>query len=137
LVGPLGLAFGGLEGAANVKEALVIWLGIILLIGSMLFPPYGYTKVRVATVTKQSAEIVNVDTNVVPWTYVRHQFLLSEPNTTDPRLRKKAVSSEKFEDWNHVLDMRIAWHIAAIQAAIIILVTGGAVFTLRVRRNKG
>ena len=27
-----------------VKETLVIWTGIILLIATLIFPPYGYTK---------------------------------------------------------------------------------------------
>lgn len=127
-----------------MKETLVIWLGIILLIVTLLFPPYGYTKIKTDfNHIRKSGEHYDPDLdytthNVVPFTYVRHQFILSAPNDYDPRLLKRdlALSDRNtlIED-SEVEDMRIAWHIVAVQAAAIILFTGGIVFTLRVRQK--
>jgi hypothetical protein len=122
-----------------MKEALVIWLGIILLIVTLLFPPYGYTKIKTDFLQiVKPGEHYDLDRNftahdVVPFTYVRHQFILSEPNDYDPRLLKPDAAD--YHAYSKVEDMRIAWHIVAVQAAAIILLTGGIVFTLRVRQK--
>jgi hypothetical protein len=130
-----------------MKETLVIWLGIILLIVTLLFPPYGYTKIKTdfSHIMKPGEHYdLDLDENhtsheVVPFTYVRHQFILSEPNRSEPRLEKGDAEFANLVPNTHAYseaeDMRIAWHIVAVQAAAIILLTGGIVFTLRVRQK--
>jgi len=120
-----------------MKEILVIWLGIILLIVALLFPPYGYTKIKTDVLDTKNHYDVSTRHEVVPFTYVRHQFILSKPNLSEPRLAKRdaAYLVPNTLTYFEVEDMRIAWHIVAVQAAAIILLTGGIVFTLRVRQK--
>lgn len=109
-----------------LKEVVVVWTAIALAIVSLLFVPYGYTKIT-------SHDLRTEIPIVVPWTYVGHRFILSEPPRGDPRLLKSVkLSPTHFET---IDDMRIAWHIVAIQVAIIVLLAIGAIFSLRKRRQ--
>src|ERR1035437_9676256 len=99
-----------------MKEALLIWLGIILLIVTLLFPPYGYTKIKTDySQILKPGEHYDPDLNytsheVVPFTYVRHQFILSEPDIFEPRLAKRGVEFTKIvpdtRSYSEVEDMR-------------------------------
>lgn len=125
------------EGIGVMKEVIIIWVAIILVLLSILFPPFGYTRETIHSIF-ETDPVRLVDTQfVVPWTYVGHRFIFSEPPTTDPRFKKRynSLPGSGVISRATVDDMKIAWHVIAIQVAVIILVAGGLVFTLMIQRR--
>ena len=108
----------------TVHEIIVIWIAIILIILCFIFPPYGYRKIKIFTMQKGSTwsneEIISV-----PWTYVGHKFIFSEPPKNDPNLFNKFNSDEQFIRIASPYDMSIEWIIVIVQVAIIIILTAG------------
>ncbi|HEY3931576.1 MAG TPA: hypothetical protein VGM58_04320 [Verrucomicrobiae bacterium] len=113
----------------NMKEALIVWLGIILLIVTFLFPPYGYTKTRTDFIFDGRSDLNSSTNEVVSFTYIHHQFILSKPN--DSVLTHTIYSSYMVATW--ATNIHIGWHILAIEDITVILLIGGIVFTLRKR----
>ena len=119
--------------ATNIKEAIAIWLGITLLILTLFFPPYGYNKTRTDVYLLANAELYTTNTvEVVPFTYIRHQFIFAKPS--DSLLNRITISSGFVVDTS-ATNIHIALHILIIEAVIIILLIGGIIFTLRLRRK--
>ena len=71
----------------------------------------------------------------MPWTYVGHRFILSKPPTHDPKLGPDEWVGGWLYTRDDIAGVGIGWHIVGVQAAIIILLTGGTVFTLRAREK--
>lgn len=118
-----------------MKDALIVWSIIILVIVSIIFPPFGYTKITVHTIPKDSRVPSYEHQMVVPWTYVGHRFILSKPPRHDRNL-DKIFKSDYYDIEVAILDdVGIAWTIFAIQVAVSILVAGGVAFSLRTQRK--
>jgi|ERR1051326_2500957 hypothetical protein len=124
----------------HVKEITIIWIAIVLIIVSFLFPPFGYTKVTVQSFPVTDLLISSGFTNettheIFPWKYIGHRFIFAEPPRRDPKLDAyyKQVSSSGFKFVHSIDDMQIAWRVVAVEDLIIILLAGGAIFTLSKR----
>jgi lipoprotein signal peptidase len=112
-----------------MKQIVILWIAVGLVITSLLVPPFGYTEFVVHTVSK--GEVTKVP-NIVPWTYVEHRFILREPPTGDKKLSHYFSKSEGFLSFASVENMGIAWPILTVQIVIIILLALGASLTVRV-----
>jgi hypothetical protein len=110
-----------------MKEIVIIWIAIILVIVALIFPPYGYTKITGSIISVTSLDIPDIH-SVTPWTYVGHSFIFSLPPYISDT-SKDGRTTFSFEG------MRIGWHIVAIEIAVIILITSGVIFSLRIRRR--
>ena len=116
-----------------MKEKIIVWISILLLVLVLLFPPYGYTRYTVTTLTRPTGTVPPHETHlVVPCTYVRHTFILSAPSTYDARIWK----IQEDDPQNHPIlavvdDMHILWPVMGVEAAIILLIAIGSIFTLR------
>lgn len=120
-----------------MKETIIIWVTIILVILSLLFPPFGYTRITVTSFQKNLLTVPPTSTpKVVPWTYVGHRFIFSQPPMTDPALEERFKSDHLMIRVARVDDMRISWPVIAVQIAAIIVVAFGLAFTFRIQRKR-
>lgn len=119
----------------SIKEIDIIWAAIILVIISLLFPPFGYTKFTVSRIVL--SPLISIEKHYdVPWTFVEHQFIYLEPPKFDQKLEDRFKSDDPKDSVSiNYEDMKIAWHIVAIQVAIIILIASGLIFTLRSQKK--
>ena len=131
-----------------MREIIIIWVAIILIVVSLLFPPFGYTSYTVHPLLNTElidpSKLADVSETfkdyrvVIPWRYVGHRFIFSPP-FTDPHLQKVYSGFDKkraVSESSDVDDMRIAWPLVAVQIVIIILVAGGLLLTFRMRRKR-
>lgn len=120
----------------KVKEQFVIWSAIILIVVSLLFPPYGYTKFTVTTYsTNPLLDYSRVKQDTVPWTYVKHKFIFSAPPRFDPNLEHRYKDNAVMSRFVEVENMQVAWLMVAIQTSVIILVASGVFITMRIRKG--
>jgi hypothetical protein len=136
-------------------EVAVIWIAVVLMILSLLYPPYGYSRFTISHFKKKEGVIIVKKGSIkldspssyqapslddipdrhysVPWTYVRHDFILSAPLNHDRILYEKYrnLETDKYVMLAQPDDYRIAWNIVFIQIFIIGLLAFGSVFTLR------
>ena len=116
-----------------MKQIVIIWLAIALMIGCLLYPPYGYTRYTTKTIYKgvvaEAGAKECTDHEHTVWTYVANAYIFSQhqPNS-DPRLFER---HDQIEDiTTSVDDMGIGWHIVAIECLVIVLVAAGLLFTV-------
>lgn len=115
-----------------MKEKIIVWISILLLVRVLLYPPYGYTRYTVTTNSLKLGSGPPIETQiVVPWTYLRHAFILSDAIPFDSRLSTVHTSDQDHRVSVELDDMRISWPVMGIEAAIILLITIGSIFTLR------
>lgn len=110
-----------------MKEIVIIWIAIILVIVSLMLPPYGYTKISISSISMTSLDVPDMH-DVTPWTYVGHSFIFSLP----PYI---IWTSEDGRTTTRFHEMRIGWHIVAIEIGVIVLIASGLIFTMRIRRR--
>lgn len=127
-----------------MKEATALWVGVALIALSVLFPPYGYTRCSVTSIPKDVNLLVNAPELSkpqyydVPWTYIRHSFLFAKPPMLDPELNRRYGQSPDniFLQIARPEDIRVAWHIVYIQIAMIVLVAGVVIVTIRTKQPR-
>jgi hypothetical protein len=98
-----------------MKQTIVVWVAVILMISCLLFPPYGYDRFP-----NDSPSAPWVSTT---WRYVTNRFLFA-PDFD--QLRREGIK---------VGELDIGWDIVAVECAVIVLVAGGLLFTLREKRK--
>jgi hypothetical protein len=124
-----------------VKEVTVLWIGVVLIVLSVLFPPYGYTRYSVTSIPKNvnllmnAPELSKPQYYDVPWTYIKHSFLFAIPPATDRELTKRSSQEGIFLHIAHPEDIRVAWHVVYIQIALIALISGAVIVTIRIKRS--
>ncbi len=108
------------------KELIVLWIGILAVLLTIAFPPYGYDKFRYVytSPTLNTDEIVTIS-----FRYIGHFFIFSAP-LQDENLNKFGLSIP-FHYTHRTPYIRIAWHILAGQLLAIVIVTGGVLITIR------
>jgi hypothetical protein len=122
-----------------MRAIIVIWLAIILIVISLSFPPYGYSKYTVSTHIKGmplGPEAVTQCTK--PWGNVGHRFILSDAPRRDSRLEDywdKVSRDDNTRSLVTVDNMGIGWHIIAIQIAIVIAISCGLILTFYITKK--
>ena len=125
-----------------MKETIILWSIIILVVFSILFPPFGYTRVKelyIYNAEKPVDTMHELTEVVVPWTYVCHRFIFSAPPQRDPKLADKDHShfvKHQYQRISKVEDMRISWSIVLLEIAAIIIVGMGMIFTMRTQKER-
>ena len=114
-----------------MKQILIVWLAVILLVIALVFPPYGFTGYTV-TITETRSYTESNRHEIVPWTYVAHRFILSRPPTKEAFDDLPiTVSNKDFVYGSGEPDLRVSWLLVGIEALIIVFLAAGAIFTVR------
>jgi hypothetical protein len=122
-----------------MRVVVVVWIAVILIVLSLSFPPYGYSKY-----TKSTWPRLNGGSGLgekedshesIPWRYVGHRFILSDAPKNDSRLSQEWKSDEFVLVLVTIDNMGIGWHIFAIQIAIVIAISCGLILTFYITKK--
>jgi len=118
-----------------MRVITVVWVSLAVIVAALLFPPYGYSAYKTYTgvVNAPSAGLSESQTRI-SWRYVRHQFILADPPKVDRRLYDSKPNGVTYSVYE-ISDMGVGWYIVAIEIAIVVIVAGGLVATMLLRRK--
>jgi len=127
----------GVRGNAmrKISKNQIIWAALVLIILSLTFPPYGYSKIHITEFSTSSrlGDFTNEQNIEKPWTFIGYKFIFSEPPNINPELSDKYSKPYRKDTFSvaNATDVNIAWRIVTIQIALIILVAVGLIVTSR------
>jgi hypothetical protein len=126
------------ESRLSRRRLVVIFAALGLVVGAMLFPPYGYSDYTRRTIVKNRPDIPpSSSQNHRAWRFVGYRFILSPPPQTDYDWREMmgdAGAGVNIMWVNEITNMAVGWHIVAIEIASVLALTSAALFLRPARR---
>lgn len=109
----------------SLSKIITLWTVAVLLSVALLFPPFGYTRCVVFSLTAKTPDSESPIS--VPWTYIKHGFIFAAPPTTDSDLEARLEQGKMYAmDFT----VSIGWRFVAIECAVILLLGVAAFATV-------